>query len=131
VTPGEQYRQDLKRQKQQEKRAKAEASWKMRQAKVREKYTKDIKKFKLNVLYKVRSVPDTWRFSSCRYFIVRDRGTRTESMLLDILCYENGQYILDQRALNWSECRHNLIGNFDPVIVKKERTKVILRGLVP
>jgi hypothetical protein len=126
MTPGEQYRADLKRQKQHEKSVKAQAAYSLRQHKAHEKFLKDVRELKLHTLYKpILGIADHWTTSAWRYFIVRDRNMRQETLTLEILLTNR----LETRVISFNDYRR-LLSTFERVLSKKEKTMVGLRGLV-
>jgi hypothetical protein len=139
MTPGEQYRADLKRQKQHEKSVKSQADWALRQHKQHEKFLKDVRQLKLDTLYK--PIPDRnsrWSTSGWSYFVVRERNIKQETLTLEILmtntAYGNTHAVssryIERKIISFNDYKH-LLSTFERVLSKKEKTMVGLRGLMP
>jgi hypothetical protein len=123
MTPGEQYRQDLKRQKQKEKALEASAAWRLRLHKSQERLLKEIKNLKIDVLYKPSKLDLPFRW---RYFVVREKNLKKESLTLEVL-YDNGR--IDTQYIIFSDYKQ-IHGTFEQVYDKKEKAKIGLKGLV-
>ena len=127
MTPGEQYRADLKRQKQHEKSVKSQADWALRQHKQHEKFLKDVQQLKLNTLYKpMLDRNSRWSTSGWSYFVVRERNIKQETLTLEILM--TSRYI-ERKIISFNDYKH-LLSTFERVFSKKEKTMVGLRGLM-
>jgi|SRR5208337_934955 len=132
MTPGEQYRLDLQRQKAHEKSVKSQADWALRQHRVREKYFKEIKNLKLNTLYKPISNSSInfcilWELANWCYFVVRSRNMKQETITLEMM-YLNRHN--ETKNFSFNDYKY-FQGTFEQVFSKKEKTIVGLRGLVP
>ncbi len=125
MTAGEQYREDLRKQKLFERRVKANAAFTLRRHKTYERFLKEIKNLKLNVLYKPS------HSSSWQYFVVRERNMQKESLTLDILYYPHNMQNnrTETKHITFDEYKH-MQGTFERIFDKKEITKASLRGLV-
>ena len=125
MTPGEEYRIDLKRQKQHEKSVKSQSAWALRQYRTREKYLKEIKNLKLNTLYKATS-NTPWPYSIWQYFVLRERNLKQHILIIEVMFND---WHIEQKVLDFS-AYHSIRGHYDQVYNKKEKTKIGLRGLI-